>query len=194
MYTALDARWLQEQNKNESRKRDPQRTPSIKPNLLSIHFQRQSTYGIPCRPGSSSLIPSGNFSGSSKRFKDAKNRRDRFGNIQCCHNCDSKNHFIRECPKSASHILNVRRMIKVRPANVKDILYELSNQVKDIMHHNGTCFEHFKEPNASNGYESQHSVDPDSVTDSDTDGGKEAVNNHVKTNLLSITRPILIGQ
>ena len=150
------------------------------PTLPGIHFQRQSTYGIPRRPGSSSSNPRGNFSGPSKRFNDAINGKDRFRNIRCCYNCGSKYHFIRECPKPASVIRNVRRMIKVRPNNVKDILYELSNQVEDIMHHNDTCFEDFEEPNASNGSESQHSDGSDSVTDSDADETEEAVNNHVK--------------
>ena len=74
-------------------------------------------------------------------------------------------------------------MVKARPNNVKDILYELSNQVEDIMHHNDTCleeFEEFEEPNASNDSDSQHSNGSDSVTDSDTDETEEAVNNHVK--------------
>ena len=147
--------------------------------LPGIHFQRQSTYGIPRKPGSSSSNTRGNFSGPSKRFKDAINGKDRFGNIRCCHNCGSKYHFIRERPKTASVIRNVRRMIKAGPSNDKDILYELSNQVEDIMHHNDTCFEDFEEPNASNGSESQHSDESDHVTDSHTDETEEAVNNHV---------------
>lgn len=178
MYTALDASWLQEQKQNESRKRDSSRVPSIMPTFPATHFQRQSTYGIPRRPGSSSSNPRGNFSGP--RFKDAINGKDRFGNVRCCHNCGSKYHFIRECPKPASVIRNVRRMIKARPNHVKDILFELSNQVEDIMHHNDTSSEDLDSRNASNGNESQHSDDSVSVTDSDTDEIEESANNHVK--------------
>ena len=72
-------------------------------------------------------------------------------------------------------------MIKARRNNVKDILYEVSNQVEDIMHHNDTCFQDFEEANASNGSESQPPDRSDSVTDSDTDDTEEAVNKHVKT-------------
>lgn len=187
MYTALDAAWLQEQKQNESRKRDSTRTQSMMPSLPGIHFQRQGTYGIPRRPGSSSSNPRGNFAGpssrfagSSKRFKDPINGKDRFGNVRCCHNCGSKYHFIRECPKPASVSRNIRRMVKARPRNVKDILFELSHQVEDIMQHNDTCFEHFEEPQTSDEDESQHSNSLHSVTDSDNDENEDAVNNHVK--------------
>ena len=113
LYTALDSAWLQEQKQKEGHRRDqldipPQHSPSIP----GIHFQRQNTYGIPRRPGSASSNPRTSF--PPQRFyhnpTPTQNGTDRFGNIRASHNCGSKYHLIRDCPKPMALRKNVSHM------------------------------------------------------------------------------------
>ena len=130
LYTALDAAWLQEQKQKEGHRLDQpdiSRTQPL-PYIPGIHSQRHNTYGIPHRPGSASSNPRTPYPLQLFSHKPVpfENGTDRFGTVRACHNCGSKYHLIRDCPKPMALRKYVSRMLQTRPA--KRILYELCEQ------------------------------------------------------------------
>ena len=61
-----------------------------------------------------------------------QNGLDKFGKIRKCHNCGSKDHFIRDCNVKGRNIAtNVANVLRQNPNGAKQILYDLCLQTED---------------------------------------------------------------
>ena len=191
LYTALDAAWLQEQKQKEGIRRDRtdvHRSQPMPP-IPGIHFQRQNTYGIPRRPGSTSSNPRMQYPPRNPTHNQSMNGADRFGKIRACHNCGSKYHLIRDCPKPLALRKNVSQMLQTRPA--KRILYELCEQAEHALgafEIDFTAFEEEPEPEP----DPREEILMDDITlDNDDELADQAVTHHQVVEHTPHKHPIL---
>jgi hypothetical protein len=108
---------------------------SLKQIIPGIFFQGQGMYGRPRNPGSRSSAPSKSpYQNASGTVLSGKNGVDRFGNARLCNNCQSKDHFIRNCDKPKTILRNVAQQLTKNPENVRNILYEMCLQTEDALY------------------------------------------------------------
>ena len=145
MFTDLDSAWLQQQEETEGRKRDgiPQARYRTEQGsrLPGLYYEGQGFYAKPRKFNSKSSVPRGyrptsNFQpNTSRRMNEnnpGQNGLDKFGKIRKCHNCGSKDHFIRDCSVKGRNIAtNVANMLRQNPNGAKQILYDLCLQTED---------------------------------------------------------------
>ena len=145
MFNDLDSAWLQKQEETEGRKRDgiPQARYRMEQGsrLPGLYYEGQGFYGKPRKFNSKSSVPRGyrptsNFQpNTSRRMNEnnpGQNGLDKFGKTRKCHNCGSKDHFIRDCNvKRRNNATNVANMLRQNPNGAKQILYDLCLQTED---------------------------------------------------------------
>ena len=66
-------------------------------------------------------------------MKVGQNGLDRYRNPRVCNNCQDPNHFIRDCPKPRNVMRNISSQVRRYPKRNQQILFELCQQVKDVL-------------------------------------------------------------
>jgi Zinc knuckle len=136
LYVALDAAWLQEQEEVEARQFDGKvhgcSENMVERQMPGLYFQGQGMYGRPKDPRSRSFAPSRSSIGHTSNSAPGKNGIDRFGKPRLCNNCQSPDHFIRDCDDKPRNIFrNVAKQIKNNPEQIRQILFEMCLQAED---------------------------------------------------------------
>jgi Zinc knuckle len=134
LYAALDAAWLQEQEEVEPRQFDGKMhgrsETTVDRQIPGLYFQGQGMYGRPKTPGSRSSAPSRSSIGNTSNNAPGKNGIDRFRKPRLCNNCQSPDHFIRDCDRPRNILRNVAQQIKNNPEQIRQILFEMFCKLK----------------------------------------------------------------
>lgn len=132
LYADLDLARLREKQEIEGRKRDG--IANISESDLScspgIHFEDQSIYDRPRKPGSKSSL-------SVMLDRVGRNGTDKFGSQRLCRGCGSPDHMIKEGPKrkiKCQIVSNVARFIK-KNHNIQREFCTNSAQIRKICLH-----------------------------------------------------------
>jgi hypothetical protein len=117
LYAPLDAAWLQEQEDVEARQFDGKvqgrSETTVERQIPVLYLEGQRMYGRPKPHGSRSSVSSRSSIGTLPTT--LKNGIDRFGKSRLCNNCQSPDHFIRDCDKPRNILCNVSQQIKKIP-------------------------------------------------------------------------------
>jgi hypothetical protein len=135
LYAALDAAWLQEQEEVEARQFDgkvhDRSETTVERQILGLYFQGQGMYGRSKAPGSRSSAPSRSSIGNTSNSAPGKIGIDRFREPRLGNNCQSPDHFIRDCDKPRNILRNVAQQVKNNPEQIRQLLFEMCLQAED---------------------------------------------------------------
>jgi Zinc knuckle len=128
LYAAFDAAWLQEQEEVEARQFDGKVhgrfETTVERQIPGLRPQGQEMYGRPKAPGYRWSAPSRSSIGNTSNNAPGKNGIDWFEKPQLCKNCQSPDHFIRDCDKPRNILRNVAQQIKNNPEQIRQILFK----------------------------------------------------------------------